>query len=116
MLPKANRLKKKKDFEKVFKKGKGYKEDFLYLKVAKNNLKNSRFGFAVSKKISKKATIRNQIKRRLRELARIKLPQIKKGVDGVIVVMPGLEKKDFWEMESIIDKLFTKAKILEIKN
>lgn len=115
MLPKANRLKKKKDFERVFKKGKGYKEDFLYLKVVKNNLKNSRFGFAVSKKISKKATIRNQTKRRLRELVRVRVSRIKNGIDGVIVVMPGLEKKDFWEMESMVDKLFMKAGILEIK-
>ena len=38
MLPKENRLKKKKDFEKVFKEGQGFKEDFLFLKVVKNNL------------------------------------------------------------------------------
>lgn len=113
MLPKANRLKKKKDFEMVFKEGRGFKEDFLFLKVAKNNLKSSRFGFVVSKKISKKATVRNKIKRRLGELVRIKLPQIKKGIDGAIIIMPGLEKNDFWELEEIINKLFRKAGIVK---
>lgn len=42
MLPEVNRLKKEKDFERVFKKGRGYKEDFLYLKIVKNNLKNEK--------------------------------------------------------------------------
>ena len=112
MLPKKNRLKKKKDFEKVFKTGKGYKEDFLFLKIAGNNLKTSRFGFVVSKKFSKKALIRNRIKRRLRELVKLKLSEIKKGIDGIILVNPGLEDKDFWELEEIINKLFKKAGII----
>ncbi len=111
MLPKRNRLKKNKDFENVFKKGQGFKEDFLYLKIKENNLKSSRFGFVVSKKFSQKATERNKIKRRLRELVKAKLPKIKEGIDGVITTMPGLRIIDFWELEKIINKLFKKANI-----
>ncbi len=113
MLQKANRLKKKKDFENVFKKGRGFKEDFLYLKIKKNNLKSSRFGFVVSKKFSQKATARNKIKRRLRELVKVKLPKIKKGIDGVIIIMPGFKINDFWELEEITNKLFKKANIYQ---
>jgi ribonuclease P protein component len=112
MLSKENRLKRKKDFERVFKEGQGFKEDFLFLKIVKNNLKTSRFGFMVSKNFSKKATLRNKIKRRLRELVRINLVKVKKGIDGVLVAIPGLETKDFWEIEEIINKLFKKAKII----
>lgn len=115
MLPKKNRLKKKKDFERVFKEGRGFKEDFLFLKIAKNNLKNSRFGFVVSKNFSKKATLRNKIKRRLRAIIKVKLGKIKKGLDGVLVVYPGLETKDFWEIEETVTKILAKAKILESK-
>jgi len=111
MLPKKNRLKKKKDFERVFKTGKGHKEDFLFLKIVENNLKISRFGFVVSKKFSKKALIRNRIKRQLRELVKLKLSKIKKGIDGVILVIPDLRDKDFLELEEIINKLFKKAKL-----
>jgi ribonuclease P protein component len=111
MLAKVNRLKKKKDIEKVFEKGKGFKEDFLILKIVKNDLENSRFAFVVPKKVSKKATLRNKIKRRLRELVRLKIKKIKKGMDLVLLALPGLEKKDFWEMEKIINKLFAKAKL-----
>ncbi len=113
MLPFINRLKKKKDFDKVFQKGKGYKENFLYLKIIKNNLKRSRFGFITSKKFSSRATVRNKIKRRLREIIKIKLPYIKKGIDGVIMVIPGLEINDFWELEEIINKLLKRAGIIE---
>lgn len=113
MLPPINRLKKKKDFDKIFQKGKGHKENFLYLKTINNNLKISRFGFITSKKFSSKATMRNKIKRRLREIIRVKLPYIKKGMDGVIIVMPGLEINDFWELEEIINKLLKKAGLIE---
>ncbi|MBZ9578256.1 ribonuclease P protein component [Patescibacteria group bacterium] len=112
MLVKINRLKKKKDFELIFKKGKGFKEDFLVLKMIRNNLKQNRFGFIVGGKISKKASLRNKIKRRLRELVRIKLKKIKKGFDVILIAQPGLENKDFWDIEEVISKLFSKAKII----
>lgn len=112
MLSKLNRLKKKKDFERVFKKGKGLKESFLVFKMARSRLKNSRFGFVVGKNVSKKANIRNKIKRRLREIVRIKIKKIKKGIDVVFIVQPGLETKDFWEIEEIINKILRRAKIL----
>lgn len=113
MLPKANRLKKKKDFERVFKNGEGSKEDFLFLKVVRNNLKVSRFGFVVGQKISKKAILRNKIKKRLKELVKSKLSKTKTGFDGVLIAVKGLETKDFWEMEEIMNKLFKKAKLFK---
>ena len=115
MLPKINRLKQKKDFERVSKKGRSFKEDFLVLRIVSNNLKINRFGFVVSQKISKLASQRNKIKRRLRELVKSKLPKLKKGIDGILIACPGLETKDFWEMEESINKLFKKAKITQEK-
>jgi len=112
MLPIVNRLKKEKDFERVFKKGRSWKENFLYLKAANNSLKESRFGFAVSKKFSPKATVRNKIKRRLREIIKTNLPCLKKGADIVIIVLPGLEAGDFWELEEMVKRLLEKAGIV----
>lgn len=107
------RLKKKKDFGRVFKEGKGFKEDFLFLKFIPNNLKKSRFGIIVSQKISKKATIRNKIKRRIRAIISQKRAITKKGIDCILIAFPGLETKDFWEIEETINKIFAKAKILK---
>lgn len=112
MLPKENRLRSKKDFDDVFKKGKGFKEDFLYLKFADNDLGFSRFGFIVSQKVSKRAVVRNRLKRAMRALVRTKMPKIKPGVDVVMIAISGLENKDFWELEAIFNKVFARAKIL----
>ena len=112
MLPKKNRLIKKKDFEKILKRGKSFKEDFLVLKIKKNKSEEVRFGFIVSKKVSKKAVLRNKIKRRLREVAKIKMKEIKKGIDIVLIALSGIKTKDFWEIKEAIEKLFKKAKIL----
>ena len=114
MLSQKYRLTRKKDFEKIFKKGKKLKEDFLILAIAKNNLNRARFGFIVSQKVSKKAAIRNKIKRRLREITQTKLNKIQKGIDIVFVALPGLEKKDFWEIKKITNKLFQKTKCLKV--
>jgi len=110
MLAQKNRLKKKKDFEAIFKQGKGFKQGFLYLKIIKNNLDTSRFGFVISKKFSKKAVIRNKTKRRLSEIIKTRLPEIKKGIDAIIVVMPGAEN-EFQKLEDTTGKLFKKAKL-----
>lgn len=112
MLPNKNRLKKAKDFENVFKKGNGFKENFLICKVSSNGSDVSRFGFIISQKVSKKANVRNKLKRRLRELVKLKLTNIKKGVDGVLICQSGLEKLDFNRIEEVVDRLFKKARIM----
>ena len=111
MSPKINSLKKRKDIERVFEKGKRFKEDFLILKITKNALSQTRFGFIVSKKVSKKATLRNKIKRKLREIVSQK--EVKKGIDILLIAMPGLETKDFWGIDETLSKLFKKAKCLK---
>jgi len=112
MLRKDQRLKKKKDFDLVFKKGSGFKESFLILKFLPSHSGKNRFGIVVAQKVSKKAVARNKIKRRLRALIRAAEPQFKKRVDAVIVTLPGTEKKDWQEIKKAIDKLFQKAKII----
>ncbi len=106
MLPFKNRLKKEKDFKEVFEKGKDFKEDSLYLKTKEGS---ARFGFVVSKKVSPKASVRNRIKRKLREAVKKELPKMTKKADCVIVVLPGF--KDTEKIEQRVKKLFKKAKL-----
>ncbi len=113
MLAKKNRITKKKDFERIFKKGVGFEEKFLILKTASNFSQTNRFAFIVSRKISKNATIRNKIKRQLRELIKLQVNKIKKGIDGVFIVLPGFENKNFQEIKDIINNLFKKAKLIQ---
>ncbi len=112
MLPVQNRLKKKKDFDVVFRKGRSFREDFLSIKIIPNDLEFSRFGLVVGQKVSKKAVSRNKVKRRLREAIRMELPNIKKGVDVILMTSPEIAGKDFLEIEKRIKEIFIKAKIL----
>ena len=102
-------MKKEADFEKVFKGGKSFREGFLFLKIKKNNLENSRFGFIVSKKNAKKAFLRNKIKRSLREAVRREIKNIKKGMDGIIMISGYLEEGEMWGIGESLKKLFKKA-------
>lgn len=112
MLPSQNRLKKKKDFQKVFKKGKGLRENLITLKWVNNNLETSRFGIVISKKISKKAVLRNKIRRRLREEIKKILPHFKKGIDIVIIANPGATKEKREKIAEDLKKIFYRARLI----
>ena len=86
MLPKINRLKSDRDFRNVFKNGGTLENQLFRVKYLKNQKNASRFGFIISAKISKKATIRNFLKRRLRAVSRYLIKDLKPGFD--IVVWP----------------------------
>jgi len=113
MLLKPYRLCKKKEIELVFKKGKTFKYQQLILKSVNNQLKHHRFAILVSKKISQKATVRNKIKRQLREIIRLKLKTLKiknnQFKDNLLITLPGIEKKDFSEKTQMVNKLWQMA-------
>jgi len=113
VLAKENRLKKKTDFDFVFNKGKGLKKDFLFLKLVKNNLSITRFGFIVSKKVSNRAVVRNKARRRMSKVAQENLPKIKKGMDIVIVAGPQIKDKEFKEIKEKQEDLFLKSGLIK---
>ena len=114
MLPKLNRIRKKRDFEIIFKNGKGFKNGFLAMRVINNNLPESRFGFVISKKVSQKAVVRNKIKRRISEAIRLDLERIKKGVDIVFITFSGIKKHNFSETKELVKNILKKAGLLNV--
>lgn len=113
MLPKKNRLVKKEDYEKVWKYGKSLFEKIVSLRAQKNNLNISRFGFIVGLKVSKKAVKRNRIRRQLQEIIRLKIKTIKPGYDILIVALPKILDKKYWEIDEVIEKGLKKMGLLE---
>lgn len=107
MLPTSNRLKKTKDFGRIYEQGVFVSEKFITFKYAKNGLKLSRFGIVVSNKISKKAVERNKIKRRLRASVRECLGKVKPGFDIVVMVKKEILEADFETIKNIINRLIT---------
>ncbi|MDD5738954.1 MAG: ribonuclease P protein component [Candidatus Pacebacteria bacterium] len=107
MLFSRNRLRKKKDFERVMKDraSKSAAVSFLSARFINNDLLYSRIGFVVSKKVSKKAVIRNKIKRRLREISRDIIKGSEKGLDIVIFTKPEIAQSDFKQVKDVLESL-----------
>jgi ribonuclease P protein component len=110
MLGKKNRLNKNKEFNAIWKQGLSAYGPNLGLKIMPNGLEYGRFAFLISKKVSKRAVVRNLIKRRLREIIRLDWLNIK-GYDAVIVVLPKAADKDFQQLRDEVKFLFKKLKI-----
>jgi ribonuclease P protein component len=111
MLPRVNRLLKKKDFDNVWKSGRSAFGRLLGVKAIKNELIENRFGITVGLKFSKKAVERNKIKRRLREILRRKSPSMNPGFDVAITVLPAARLSDFEDLKKEIEWCFRKLNI-----
>jgi ribonuclease P protein component len=116
MLAKKFRLKKEKDIKKVLSEGRFLKNDYLKLKLKKNDLEHSRFATPVGLKISKKAVTRNKIKRRLQEALRLKWEKIKQGYDVLLMVEKPIADKSYQQIAQTLAELLRKAGLLRQKN
>lgn len=101
MLSKKNRLKKKKDFEAVFKTGRKHPLDFFILRIKQTSNDFNRFGIIVSKKVSKSAVKRNKIKRIISRILRENNEKMGKQIDVIIQALPVILDKSY---EDIVEK------------
>ena len=104
MLKKINRLSKIKDFTQVKEKGLMYHSPFFSLLVLKSSDEEKRFGFVISKKISKRAVDRNKIKRFLSESVRSNLDKFN-GIKAVFLVKRIILEKSFEEVDQEVVKI-----------
>lgn len=110
MLPKENRLTDDYDFRRVRRLGKTYHCPIFSLTVASQKVPGPpRFGFVISTKIDKRATVRNRIKRLLRDAVRLKLTEVPDGFDLVFVVRPKIKEKSYEEICAEVDKILSKV-------
>jgi ribonuclease P protein component len=109
MLPLANRLRKKKDIERVLAGRKSSKSGLLVCKTALSDINVARFCFVVSKRVSNKAVVRNRLKRRMRDAVAALLPQIKKNCDYVLIAYPGLETGEYGELALAVKRVLVFA-------
>jgi ribonuclease P protein component len=104
LLKRNNRLP-----SEVFRAEKTFSSSDFVLKISKNQISESRFGFVVSKKIDKRATARNRIKRTFRACIEEALENIKPGLDFLFIVKKAPDRQTCLR----INKLFTDKKFLK---
>lgn len=92
-------LRKKKDFESVFKLGRSSYSQLMGVKVLPNDSLNLRVGFVISNKVSKKAVKRNLLRRRMRYLVAKHADTLKSGNDLVIIMLPAALGQPFADLE-----------------
>ena len=69
---------------------------YFILKATHNTLSYHRFAFVVSKKVDKRAVVRNRLKRILREIAYVLLLPYPSGMDILFIV-----KKNFLQIDNV---------------
>lgn len=110
-MERARRLRKGSEFDTVYQKGTVVSGPLLVVRHLPNADGPTRWGFAVGKRISKKAVERNLIRRRLREGARL-LP-VAPGRDIVVTARARALEASFSELQAALAALLKRAGLLE---
>lgn len=109
MLTRPHRLAAKRDFAKLFAKGRPFHARGLTLKAALNGKAVTRVGFVVSTKVSKRSVVRNSIRRRLREIVRLRMADVRPGFDVAFIVKAELVPLEHADLVKTVEFLLDKS-------
>ncbi len=124
MLPTEHRLTKDRDFEILFTEGKFVGGKFITAKVwviepekypRRNYLKTDlKIGFLVSKKVDKRAVVRNRLKRQMREVVRLLLKDsaLKPGSMVAFMAKPEAKTAEYQDLQADIIFILKRMKVL----
>lgn len=110
MLASKYCLKKEKDYARVEAEGRIFhSETFGIAFYDRKDKEVSKFGFIVSNKISKEATLRNRVKRALKAAVRYSFLDLKKGFDVVFLAKQNILRKTTEEIMNETKEALKKA-------
>ncbi|GAA0178228.1 ribonuclease P protein component [Clostridium sediminicola] len=109
-MKKEEKIRKNRDFIRVYKRGKSFSNYVLVLYIYKNkqNVDLNRIGISVSKKVGN-SVVRSRVKRLISEAYRINKDCLIEGYDLVFIARNSSKEKSFKEIESSVLKLLKKA-------
>ena len=94
-------LKKNRDFQLTYKKGKSYANRYLVMYVRENGTSGNRLGLSVSKKVGN-SVVRHRVTRLLRESYRLQEEHFRRGYDIIIIARASAKDKSSQEIESAV--------------
>lgn len=113
MLPKGKRVRKTREFERVFSSRLSIYGSFVRISYSPGSTDTTRCAIVVSTKISKKAVVRNKIRRRARAVIGKLMPLLTPPIDLVITCLNGSSSvlyKDFEvDIKKCLQKIFNKT-------
>ena len=112
MLPQAHRLRLEKDIKTLFARGKSVFGSLVGLKFRANALPVSRFAVVAGVKVSKKAVVRNRLKRQVRAIVHEVLGEITPGFDVLLFLKAPAVDKPFEDLQKEALSSLKKAKLL----
>ncbi len=116
-LPQANRLKHRRDFKEIYQHGSRYARRHLVLitlpAISATTATSTKIGIVVSQKVSKKAVVRNRIKRRIRAALQSLIPDIAKGWRLVVIVRPRALECEYEHFLRELEQLLRQAEVLD---
>ncbi len=108
-------LQKDRDFRKVYRHRNSMANRLLIIYIRENQEEYNRVGFTVSKKVGK-ATVRNRVKRRMKESYRLRHHHVKLGYDVVFIARDTAADSSLAEIDSAMMHLLRKKKLIKKKD
>ena len=108
----SDSLKKNKDFQNVYRKGKSYANRYFVMYVLKNETEQNRLGISVSKKVGN-SVIRHHITRLIRESYRLQEEMFNSGLDIVVIARVNAKDTKYEQIRQALVHLGGLHKILK---
>ena len=116
LVSKFQSLKKNKEFQSVYRRGRSKVNRYFVMLYMKNNLPYNRIGISVSKKVGN-SIVRHRVVRVVREIMRLHWEDVAQGYDIVIVARTAAKDSEYNKFESAIIQLLKKHRLWkEISN
>ena len=113
MLASANRLKTGRDIARVMTRGRYVSEGLVVVRHAPSRQAGSRAVVVVSKKVAKRAVVRNRIRRRVAAVLATKFATVAEGYDIVITVRSDISDLTAAELEGQLVGALRKATLMK---
>lgn len=110
-IPRANRLRRSSEFERVRASGRSWVNRWLVMAVLANDLGRVRVGVTASRRVGG-AVKRVQARRLIREAVRPRLEKISGGWDLVIIARPALANAPFQDVDRAVAQLMRRAGLI----